>query len=284
MTDRNRSILFMIISSLSFSLMGATVKYLQTTPLSQKILVRNIVSLIVAFSIVKSQNGVLFGSSTKGRILLTIRSLFGLSGVALLFYATTKLDLADSALFMRLSPFWVTILAFIFLKEHITKVHIFALFLAFVGTLFVMRPWETNHHLLPSIAGLIASFCAAGAYTLVSKLKEYEKPETIVFFFSFVSVVVTLPFALFTKTVPTFSELMGLILVGIFAASGQMFLTHSYRLGKASEVSIFNYMGIIFSTIIGFILWSEIPSLYTIIGAMCIIIAGISTFLWANKK
>ncbi len=277
MSKRSTAIIFMLISTISFSVMGAAVKYLTEVPLMQKIMVRNLVSLAVALGIARHAGKPLFGSSFKGRVLLLIRSILGLCGVALIFYATTTLSLTDSSLFMRLSPFWVTILAVIFLKEKIHVMHVPMLILAFLGTVIIMRPWENGadlYQLIPVLAGFIASLCAASAYTLVSKLKSYEDPSTIVFFFSFISVLIATPPALYTGYMPSFWECIGLIVIGLSAASGQMFLTHAYRLGGAAEVSIFSYAGILFSALLGFLLWGEIPDMNTIIGAAAIITAG----------
>ena len=273
--------------------MGAAVKGLIHVPVVEKVMVRNLISLLVAGILAFKVKVPFFGASTKGRLLLTMRSSFGLLGVLLMFYTTTKLPLADSALFMRLSPFWVTILAALFLQEKITPFKIVALIFAFAGTLFIMRP-KTLYSILqsgsdislilPFISGLVASFFAASAYTLVSKLKSYERPETIVFFFSFVSVIATLPFVIKIGYIPSLKELAGLIVVGLAAASGQIFLTHAYRLGKASEISIFNYVGILFSVAIGFLFWQEIPDSGTIIGGVLIILAGFIVFHFGEKK
>ncbi len=287
MPKRSLAIIFMIISTFSFSIMGATVKFLTEVPVMEKILVRNLISLIVALSIARKFKKPLWGSSKAGRLLLLFRSLFGLFGVGLIFYATTTLSLADSALFMRLSPFWVTILAALFLNEKISKIQFPALILAFIGTLAIMRPWESQGELfqmLPALAGFVASLCAASAYTLVSKLKKYEDPATIVFIFSLVSVVASAPFAIRTGYIPTLPEWGGLLVIGLTAASGQMFLTHAYRLGGAAEVSIYNYLGILFSSLIGFLMWQEIPGVYTLLGASAILVAGWLVFYFGKKR
>lgn len=284
---RSLAIVFMIISTFSFSIMGAAVKYLTTVPVMEKILIRNFISLLIAAVIAFSSGKPLFGSSPKGRLLLVVRSLFGLAGVSLIFYATTILNLSDSALFMRLSPFWVTILATIFLKEKLSNVQIPALLLALSGTVAIMRPWEGSGEivkLLPALAGITASICAASAYTLVSKLKHYEDPATIVFFFSFVSVLIAAPLAVKTGYIPSGSEWGGLVIIGVTAAAGQMFLTYAYRMAGAAEVSIFNYVGILFSTLLGYILWGEVPDRYTTIGAIAILLAGWIVFRYGKKR
>ncbi len=273
--------------------MGAAVKGLPDVPVAEKVMVRNLISLFIAGSLALRAKVPLWGTTSRGRILLTIRSALGLCGVLFIFYTTTKLPLADSALFMRLSPFWVTILAALFLHEKITPFKVVALLFAFGGTIIIMRPTVvlsllTNSsnisQALPFLSGLIASLCAAGAYTVVSKLRSYEKPETIVFCFSFFSVIATLPFVIKIGYIPSLQELGGLTIVGLAAASGQMFLTHAYRMGKASEISIFNYIGILFSIIIGFFWWHEIPDTITLLGGSFIIIAGIIVYHFGKEK
>ena len=285
---RSLAIILMIVSAASFATMAAAVKGLPSeTPVVLKVLVRNLISLIIAFTIARKTGAALLGSSKKGRVLLVIRSLLGLSGVVLFFYAIGNMALADSALFMRLSPFWVVILAALFLKEPLSLPKISALFLAFLGVLFVFRPFAGGSSTIPlgaGVAALVASLCAGGAYTFVSKLKSYEQPATIVFVFSLISVVVMAPLAVMVGYVPSLHELKILLIIGLAAASGQMFLTYSYRYGKASEVSIFNYMGIPISAAIGFGLWGEVPDVWSLVGALLIIGAGVVMYLFKGKQ
>ena len=264
---------FMLISTMAFALMSVAVKQLTFVPLFQKVLFRNAVSLIVAFVVIKKSRTPLFGK-LKNQNFLLARSFLGLAGVSLIFYAISKLTLADSSIFMRLSPVWVTIFAALFLKESISKIQIIALLLAFTGAVFVIKP-GLDFTLLPALAGLLASVCAGAAYTLVSHLKTKERPETIVFYFSLVSVFVTLPITYFRFYTPSLVELTFLILTGIFAAIGQLTLTNAYRLSRASDVSVYNYTGILFATLLGFFIWGEIPDLLTILGGVLIIISGI---------
>jgi drug/metabolite transporter (DMT)-like permease len=283
MKNSEKAILLMLLSTLSFAIMGAAVKFLQDVPVTEKVFVRNLISLFVAFLLARRSSMKLFGSSAKGRLLLLSRSFFGLSGVVLIFYSIGHLTLADSALFMRLSPFWVAIFAALFLSEKLTKNKVLLLIMAFIGAIVVIRP-QFNISTLPAFAALLASLSAGAAYTLVSKLKSYEKPETIVFFFSFFSVVVMIPFVFVHRYIPTTIELLGLIITGLGAAGGQITLTYAYRFGKASEISIYNYLGIIFSSIIGYVLWLEIPDIFTIIGAFIIFGSGFLMFLLTKKR
>ena len=280
--NHTKAMIYMLVSTMAFALMSITVKYLSEVPLFQKVLFRNSVSLLVAFLVIKKSGASIFGKLENQFLLLT-RSLFGLAGVVLIFYAISHLTLADSSIFMRLSPVWVTVFAAIFLNEKISKIQLIALFIAFSGAIMVIKP-GFNLTLVPALSGLLASICAGSAYTLVSYLKKYERPETIVFYFSFVSVIVTIPIVALDFYRPSLIELLSLFLTGGFAAIGQLSLTNAYRLTRASDVSVYNYTGIIFATFLGFIIWQEVPDIFTIAGALLITTSGWLIYQKGNNK
>ncbi len=291
-TNRNALILI-IISALSFSIMGAFVKYLQDIPVFEKVFFRNLISLFLAYrlfilkqkkkDISVSEKKVSIFGEPKNRKYLILRSSLGLTGVILNFYAITHLYLSDSSILMRIAPFFVTITAVIFLKEKVTKLQSFTLIIGFIGAVFVIKP-EFDLKILPALAGLVASLCAGAAYTTVRYLKDKEEPETIIFFFSLFSLVVTFPLMLgFDFVLPNLTEIIFLLLTGVFAGIAQVALTYAYKLEKASKISIYNYTGIIFSVIIGFFIWSEIPDWLSIVGGSLIVLSAVVSYYFNRK-
>ena len=272
MTDRLRALVFMLASTFSFALMGAQVKALAGVPLTVKVLFRNLVSLGVAFLLIRRSGVRAFGQS-RNQVRLLLRSLFGLGGVALTFYALQYLSLADSSILMRLSPFWVTLFAALFLRERLNPVQVPLLLLALAGTLLVIRP-QFSYEMIPALAGLLAGVFAGAAYTLLRALKGREEPATIVFYFSFVSVLVMLPFAIHARFCPDGMQLLLLLGTGLAAAAGQITITHAYRLARASEVSIYNYAGIVMGAGLGYLFWGEVPDHYSVCGGLLIVLAA----------
>ena len=184
----------------------------------------------------------------------------------------------------KLSPFFVTIFAFLFLGEKIYKPQIAALVVVFIAAMMIIKP-SFNLSVLPSLAGLLSAVCAGAAYTVVRFLGlRGEKPKTIVFYFSFVSVIAMIPFMFFIFRLPNLTEFIYLVGIGIFAAGGQFGLTYAYRYAKASEVSIYNYSNIVFAAILGFAVWKEIPDTLSLIGAIIIISASYYIFKFNNRK
>lgn len=282
MSNGLKGLLYMLGSTLSFALMSAAVKAIPEVPLGEKVFTRNLISLLFAFLVIKKTKASLFGKR-ENQLFLLSRSLFGLCGVCCIFYAITHLSLADSAIFMRLSPIYVTIFAWLFLKDKIAKWQYLSLFFGFAGSLCIIKP-ELSLDIVPTLFGMAAPICAGAAYTLVSFLRDKEEPATIVFYFSCISVIFMIPLLFITPHIPSQRELIFLLLTGATAAIGQIFLTHAYRLQKASEVSIYFYTGIVFSAVLGYLFWDEIPDTATSIGALSIFVSGLLTYTHREKK
>lgn len=281
MKNKQLAIMLMLLSAFSFSIMQTAVKLAANIPVIEKVFFRNLFSLIIMFFIIKKNNYSYFGKKENQKYLIA-RSVFGFIGVFAFFYATNYLVLADAAMLNKSSPFFVTIFAFFLLKEKLSKVQIPALIIAFIGACLVIKP-QFNFEAIPAFIGLMSAVFAGAAYTLVRYLGDKEEVATIVFYFSLVSVVCSIPFMLTTFIMPTLYELLLLLCIGIFAASGQIALTYAYKYAPASEISIFSYTNIIFSSIIGYLVFSEISDCLSILGGLLIIISSYIVFLY-NKR
>ena len=279
-SNNSKAVVFMLLSALSFAFMAAFVKLAGDIPLFEKVFVRNLVSLVVALVLVIKTKHKVFGKKENRKFLL-LRSLLGLCGVVLYFYSINNLFLADSSMLNKLSPFFVTIFAGIFLKERITKFRIIALFVIFSAAMLIIKP-KFDLSILPAASGFFSAMFAGAAYTLVRFLGGKEEPQIIVFWFSLISVVFTLPLMLFDFKVPGFSQLIFLLGTGIFAAGGQFGLTLAYKFAKASEVTVYNYTNIIFAVIIGYFIWWEVPDFQSILGGILII--SVSLLLFFHNK
>ena len=89
---------------------------------------------------------------------------------------------------------------------------------------------------------------------------------------------------IFDFAVPTLKELLMLILIGVFGGFGQIALTYAYRMAPAAEISIYNYSGIVFSIILGYIFLGEILNMTSVIGCSLVIIAALLTYIFSSRK
>ncbi len=280
MKDRNKGILLMILASLCFALMASAVKYTGELPTMQKVFFRNLVGMIISGYIIYRNGGSFKGRNRGG---LVFRSLFGLTGVFLYFYALGEIPLSDAVVLNQMSPFFVVILSAWFLKEPIKKLQIPAVFLAMLGVIFIIRP-EFNATILPSVIALLSAFFAAAAYTTIRHLRLTDKPQIIIFYFTAFSVLIAIPFMLFGQFQwPTPVQFISLLGVGVFATGAQFLMTYAYRYAQAGELSIYSYGKTVFSTLIGAVIWLEIPDQYSILGIL-FILAGAYTNYYSSKK
>ncbi|MBO5288455.1 MAG: DMT family transporter [Spirochaetales bacterium] len=283
--DKYLGIVYIIFSAFCFSVMNMCVQLAGDVPFIQKTFFRNFVAVICAVFVMVKQ-GISWKPQHNGNIpFLIIRSLCGTIGIFGNFYALGHLLLADASMLNKMSPFFAVVFSFIFLKEKMTIFQIAAVVVSFVGSLFIIKPTFENVALFPALAGLIGGMGAGAAYTTVRVLgKRGEKGPYIVFFFSAFSCLVVLPYLLFNFSPMTLFQFFVLIGAGIAAAGGQFSITAAYCYAPAREISIFDYTQIIFASILGFVLFGQIPDIWSAIGYVVICSAAVAMFFYNSKR
>lgn len=284
MTKKQKGILFIILSAFCFSLMNMFVKLSGDLPSIQKSFFRNLVSLFVAaVMLVRSHTAFRWQKGNLG--LLIVRAAFGTIGILCNFYAISHLNLADASMLNKLSPFFVILFSYFFLKEKVTLPQTFCLITAFLGSLFIIKPGFAFGSALPALVGFLGGLGAGAAYTAVRALSlRGEKGPFIVFFFSAFSSVVTLPVLLLDYAPMTLKQTLFLVLAGIFASGGQFAITAAYANAPGNEISIYDYTIVIFAGLWSLILWGDIPDVFSILGYIIIFSASLFMFLYNQKR
>ncbi|KGE73963.1 DMT family transporter [Spirochaeta lutea] len=283
MTDK-KPILYMLISALSFAVMGFFVKNLSGVALPIKILFRNGVVFIIILGLqVYARRPVTELLGRPGnRLLLLFRGLAGTLGILGYFYSLQYLSLGDASMLNRLSPFFVLLFAFLLSKIRPRMVQILALVLAFTGAVLVLQSAQQTTgsiQLAAGIAGVLGAAAAGLAYTIIGKIGSKENPLAIMAYFAVFSFISTIPF-LISLSGPTQSEFFQLLVLGLLAGVGQWFLTLAYQRGNPNRVSIFNYANIVFSMIIDGLILSSMPSIFSILGGIAIITGALISWKW----
>ncbi|HLR10468.1 MAG TPA: DMT family transporter [Sporosarcina sp.] len=281
MSNIVKGILLMLMSSIGFAIMTLFVKLSGDLPAIQKTFFRNFVSMIIAFGFVMYNKESLFGKR-ENQALLLWRSIFGTLGIIFLFYAIDNLVLSDADMLNKMSPFLVIIFSAIFLKEKVMPYQIATIIMAFIGMLFIVKP-SFSVDFVPYMVGVLSAVVAAGAYTFLRVLGNREKYYTVVFYFSFFSTVVLLPFLLLFYEPMSMKQLTLLLLAGLFATVGQFGITLAYKFAPARDISIFTYSTVIFTTILSFTFFGEGPDKYSLIGYVIILSAMTYMFFRGRK-
>ena len=284
MNQKYKGILYIVLSAFSFAFMNAFVRLAGDLPSIQKSFFRNLVALIFA-AIVLKRSKIGFSYKKENLKPLILRSTFGTLGILCNFYAIDKLVLADASMLNKMSPFFAILFSYLLLKEKIDWVQAISVAGAFVGSLFIIKPSFHNVELIPALDGFAGGMAAGTAYTFVRILgQKGEKGPFIVFFFSSFSCVTTLPFLIFQYHAMSLTQVIYLLLEGLAAAGGQFAITAAYCYAPAKEISVYDYSQIIFSAILGFFLFGQIPDFYSGLGYVIICGMAIFMFLYNTGK
>lgn len=277
--DRKKGITFILISSFCFALMSLCVKSVPNIPLAEKMFFRNFIGLLALIPTLMKNKSLI---KVHNKPFLLLRCSFGLLGVAFYYWTISQLPLGNAVIINKMSPFFVIFLSVLFLKEKVNRQQVFAILLALIGAMFIVKP-QFDLIVLPSLVGLLGALTAGAAYTTIKHLSKTDQATTIVFYFCLSSSLVMIPVMMLTGfVIPNLTEFLFLVGIGVSALVAQMFMTNAYRHAPASELAIYTYANPVFSFILGFIIFLEIPDILTVLGGLIII--GAALFSHASKK
>lgn len=285
MKEKGKGVLCILSAAVCFALQGAFVRLAGDLPSMQKSFFRNLVAL--AFALV-----LLLRSEEKfrwNRKLLPVylaRALLGTIGILGNYYAIDHLLLSDASMLNKLSPFFAIIFSCLFLRERVKPVQILGILIAFAGALCIIKPggiggdnWQA------ALVGAGEGMAAGGAYTAVRVLgRRGERNSFIVLFFSAFSCLVCLPFLLADYHPMSLFQLGMLGLAGLSAAGGQFSITAAYTYAPAREISVYDYTQVIFSAILGFVLFGQLPDWLSAVGYVLICGVSVALFFYNNRK
>ena len=294
----DRGILFMLLASLSFAVMGGFAKVVsQVLPSVEVTFFRNVFGVaLVAFSIYKSPLKQVGGKP----FLLLFRGTMGFTALLAYFYIIAYIPLGEAVTYNKTSPLFVAIFAYLFLKEKLTPWAIVAIVVGFIGIAFISMPEEGSFMFTKyTILGIFSGLGAALAYTSIRELRQYYDTRAIVMSFMGVGTVAPILLMLATPYVDApksldfmFAEFvmpqgviwLYVLIMGLSATASQILMTKAYELTKAGIVGTISYSHIVFALIIGIFLGDPIPTPLKFLGILLVIISGLLVALAKDKK
>jgi drug/metabolite transporter (DMT)-like permease len=277
---------YMLFASFLFAIMGVFAKLASQSMSSLEVVFfRNVFGvLIVGVAILKSPLKNVGGKPW----LLFFRGFMGFSALLAFFYNIAHIPLGDAMTFSKTSPIFTALFAWLFLKEKLSKKGWFAVFIGFIGILFITKPTGIGLSKY-DILGIFSGIGAALAYTSVRELKCYYDTRAIVLSFMGVGTigpllllgisnfihVKELDFMLGEFVLPNGLVWLYVIAMGILATLAQIYMTKAYGASKAGIIGAVSYTNIPFSIFMGLFLGDNLPSFITSTGILLIITAGI---------
>lgn len=265
-----RAIVFMMVGGLSMVLMQASVKLLSDALHPFVItLFRALLVFIIILPIIL-WNG-LCTVKTSSVKLQVIRGSVGGVCMLCMFTGFSLVSLPEATSLLFTVPIFATILSVMFLSERVGIKRLGAIFLGFAGILVITRPDVSLNlgHLLLLSAAILWSI----SIVIAKKLTEKDTIISITFWQAMGCVPLALIASLFVWETPTLTQLLYLLGIAGLGTLGHALVYASLKLGKVSFLLPLDYIRIIWSTLLGFLLFGSLPTLYLYAGTFLIISA-----------
>ncbi len=274
MTNQKKGMLWIIVATFFFSLMGSFVK-LGATHFSSVELVfyRSFISLLfLLIYIVISQKEI----KTPHLRKQIDRGVVGFLSLAFFFYAIAHLNLGSAMTLNYTSPIFLGFFLPLISHQKIKKSILLCTITGFIGTLFILDPHGEWQSWFAGLIGLISGIGAALAYIHVIQLSKLNEPDwRTVFYFTLVSTLgsgLWISFTDYQKLI--WDDVWILIPLGLSATIAQIAMTRAYRLGNSLVIGVLSYLTIVFSGVISLLYFNETMRIEDVLGAILIIASG----------
>lgn len=284
--QRSVGIIYMLIASLAFAIMGVFVKRLSKDfDTVEIVFFRNLFGvLVLGISYFKAP----FSLKGQKPALLMFRGLVGTMSLYAFAYTLTHLTLGEAFTFYQTSTLFIAAFSFFILKEKLDTRALLALIIGFCGILVIFRP-DIGSNWFNNLMGLTNGVLSAAAYLAVSNLKKYYDTRAIVLAFMGWGVIIPvismligtyielpdLRFMIAPFKMPQWHHSIDIIMVGATAVLGQIYVTKAFGAEKAGIVSAISYSNVIFSIGLGVLIGDRFPDTLSLLGISMIIMSGL---------
>jgi drug/metabolite transporter (DMT)-like permease len=283
-----RGIVLKIVSVCAFVVMATMLKATQSVPSGQMVFFRSFFAFlpVLAYLAWRGRLGQAFHTTRPfGHVL---RGLVGVASMSLGFFALTRLPLPEATAIQYASPLLIVIFSAVLLHERVHAFRWTTVLVGLVGVVIILWPRLTlfshpedmgDGEAIGALAAFAAAILSAFAMLQVRHLVQSERTETIVIYF-FVSAsllsLLTVPFGWVWPTPQQAALLVG---AGIFGGIGQLLLTSCYRYADMSVIAPFEYVSLLLTLVLGFIIFADVPTVEMLIGSVIVVGSGIAVIL-----
>jgi drug/metabolite transporter (DMT)-like permease len=283
-----RGIALKIASVCCFVVMATMLKATLTIPSGQMVFFRSFFALLPVLGYLAWKGNLTRAFRTKRPLGHILRGLIGVSSMSLGFFALTRLPLPEATAIGYAAPLIIVILSAVLLRE---RVHVFrwtTVLVGLAGVMVILWPRLTvfsgetpmgDAQSIGALASLAGAILSAFAMLQVRTLVQTERTEAIVTYFFISASVISLFTIPFGWVWPTPEQAALLVGAGFFGGIGQLLLTSCYRYADMSVIAPFEYVSLILTIIIGFVIFADVPTAAMLVGALIIVASGIAVIL-----
>lgn len=214
--------------------------------------------------------------------LVGIRAVIGTISLVTTFAAFSLMPMADTTALLFTASLFIPVLGVFFLKESVGPYRWAAVAMGFIGVVIMSHP-SGEMHILGILVALFAALLHAILQIILRYLGRYESPETISFYFFVVGVFLTALPLPFIAVRPTMAEIPLFLGIGLSGAAAQWLLSVAFRNARVAIVTVFNYSGIVWATLFGWMIWNDWP-MPTVMAGAAVVIASNVLIIWRESR
>jgi drug/metabolite transporter (DMT)-like permease len=264
----------MVASVFLFSIQNAIGKWLaQTYPIPMLVFFRSSVALLPSFLLVLRAGGVSVLRTNRLGAQFGRAAIWGGSNVAS-FFAYHLLPLADAVSLTFTAPLFLTALSWPILRERVGRERWIAVTVGFAGVLVMAHPSDARNW-VGMFNAILCALCNAVGTLTVRGLTRTESTASIVFYTALFMTLMALPVLPFFWLTPSLLDFLLFCSIGMIGGISQYWTTQALYYAPAAAVSPFNYTALVWSSIIGFAVWSELPTVPMVIGSAVVTLTGL---------
>ncbi len=275
---RRAGILFLIGSTLLISASDAIAKLMTASVPVMQIAFCQSLAILFSTPFLARDWRVTRWLPTRRPVLHAIRSVCQLVSALCFFTGLKYLPLAEMVAIIFIGPLLVTLLSAVILKEHVGPRRWIACLVGFAGAMVVVRPGLDGSLGWTAIFPLLSTTLYS-VYVICTRLTApHERHATLMFYACLASVAVLGVSARFYWVAPEPKGWVALISIAVISATSAGFGIRAYALAPASLLAPYTYVEIVSATILGYLLFSDLPDHFTVLGALVIVGSGLYVF------
>ena len=201
-------------------------------------------------------------------------------GLTLWFVALPHLGLADMTAIGFTGPTFIMLGASWFLGEKMRADRWVAAVIGFAGVLVVVTPRLSGQGGWYALAMLASCPVFAASFLMTKTLTRYEKPGVIVLWQAISVTALSLPLGLLHWSAPTSWQWLGFAMAGVLGSLGQYCLTRGFRSADISATQSLRFLDLIWASVMGWLVFSDVPSQTTLLGALVIL----ASTIWIARR
>ncbi len=227
-----------------------------------------------------------FFGKPKQRRELILRGISGFLALTLHFYTISLLPLGTAVMLNYTAIIFVALFAMLFIGEKPGAFLISMILISFVGVYFLVSPTVSvgKGNELAIFLGILSAVFASVAVLAIRVVSNKESPLTIIFYFTAISTIGSLFYLPFGFKWPDAKEAIALVIIAVGSFYGQLWMTMAYRQAPASLVAPFSYLTPLLSFIFGLIFWNEKVTPLNFLGAVLILLGGVSISVVESRR